>query len=138
MEKILAGMTLEPSSLWAGIHALNLAKRMKAHVSLLLVIQPGQDNTASHHQGVADPMTDRIKAMIDEGRDEGIALNYYQAIGDYAGELIHFIQHNKITLLVIASPGENDVHEADFKEFLEKLHHRLNCRIEVVHMKPLS
>jgi nucleotide-binding universal stress UspA family protein len=138
MENILAAMSPEPSSLWAGIHALNLAKRIKAHVSFLLVIPPARGHATSQSERDAETNTGKIQALIDEGRADGVPLDYYQAHGDYASELIRHIQQNRITLLVIASPAESDAQEVDFKEFLEKLHHRLTCRIEVVHMKPLS
>ncbi len=137
MEKILAGMTLESSSLWAGIHALNLAKRINAHVSFLLVTAQEQIDPAEKDQESGDETVSGIEALIDEGRAEGVVVNYYRACGDFAGELIHFVRQNKITLLVIASPGETDIHGVAFKDFLEKLHHRLNCRMEVVQMKPI-
>ncbi len=138
MERILAGMSPDPASLWAGIHALNLAKRINSHVSFLLVVPPARGGGGDHSPKHVETAMDKIKALIDEGRADGVPLEYYQAQGDYAGELIRHIQQNRITLLVIASPGESDAHEGDFAEFLEKLHHRLTCRIEVVHMKPIS
>jgi nucleotide-binding universal stress UspA family protein len=138
MENILAGMNPEPSSLWAGIHALNLAKRIKAHVSFLLVIPTDRGKATSPPDRDVETAMNKIQTLIDEGRADGVPLDYYQAHGDYAGELIRHIQQNRITLLVIASPGESDAQETDFKEFLDKLHHRLTCRIEVVHMKPIS
>lgn len=136
MENILAGMSPEPSSLWAGIHALNLAKRIAAHVSFLLVIPPVRGNAAPLPEQAVQSAMDKIKTLIDDGRADGVALEYYQAHGDYASELIRHIQHNRITLLVIAAPGGTDAPGTGFKEFLEKLHHRLTCRIEIVHMKP--
>ena len=138
MERILAGMTPDNSSIWAGIHAMNLARRINAHVSFLLVIHSGENTLSLPDDAARNASIDRIETLIEEGRADGIPLEYYRADGDLAGILIDFVEEHRITLLVIASPAEADTREGDFRTFIEKLHHRLNCRIEVVQIKPLT
>ena len=138
MERILAGMTPDNSSIWAGIHAMNLAKRINAHVSFLLVVDSDKTDSTLPDTALRKTAVDRIETFIEEGRSDGISLEYYRADGDFATILIDFVREHRITLLVIAAPSEPDIHESDFKTFVERLHHRLNCRIEVVQIKPLT
>ena len=58
------------------------------------------------------------------------------AYGNYESELVSFVQENKITLLVVESSSERGESRELFREFLDKLRHRINCRIEVVNEKP--
>ncbi len=137
MERILAGMTPDNSSIWAGIHAMNLAKRINAHVSFLLVDNTGSSDPPPAAAEKKDAI-ERIETLIEEGRSEQVPLEYYRAEGDYAGILVDFVHEHRITLLVVAAPAEKDARGGDFKTFIEELHHRLNCRIEVVQIKPLT
>jgi K+-sensing histidine kinase KdpD len=137
MEKILACLTHSPSSLWAGVHAMNLAKRINAHVTFLLFIDQKADGGGEkkRRQDLSKIILE-IESMISEGRADGIPVDYCQVQGDFATELINFAGQNKITLIVVASPVRHDIQDKGFSDFVEKLHHRLECRIEIVQMKP--
>lgn len=137
MEKILAAMDPVQSHLFAGLHALNLAKRISAKVLFLLVFP-----VSANQPGKADGNNDeavvkkKVEALLDEARSDGITVDYYLAYGNYESELVSFVQENKVTLLIVESPlGRGDSREAS-REFLDKLRHRINCRIEVVNQKP--
>jgi len=136
MEKILVGIDPQKTNIWAGIHALNLAKRTGAKVSFLLIIDPksrelGQDSETE----IRAAMEEKIEPLIEGARSEGIAVDYYLAYGSYETELVKFVQENKITLLVVEAPSGKEKSAERFSEFLEKIRHRLNCRIEIVHQK---
>jgi nucleotide-binding universal stress UspA family protein len=135
MEKILVGMDASAITLWAPIHAINLGKRIKAKVYILLVISPG---TASNLRDLQEEMEaaarKKVEALIDEGRSEGVVVDYYITYGTYEGELIKFIEENEITLLVVGfPPGGEWSSMGESVDVLENIRHRINCRIEVVH-----
>lgn len=130
MERILVALNGENTSLWAGIHALNLARRIRASVSFLLVLSPITDK----REGASTKK--KMEDLIEEARAEGVKVDYYLAYGDYESELITFIQDNKTTLLVVGPPGEGESAEEAFTRFLDKIRHRIDCRIEVIHEKP--
>lgn len=140
MEKILVGMDASAITLWAPIHAINLGKRIKAKVYILLVINPG---TASNQKDLQEEMEaaarKRVEALIDEGRSEGVVVDYYITYGTYEGEIVRFIEENEITLLVVGFPsgGEwGNARESD--DVLENIRHRINCKIEVVHERAVA
>ena len=137
MERILVTMDPARPHLFAGIHALNLARRISAKVIFLLVLPntPDPSETSAGEKTEAD-LKKRVEALIEDARSDGVSVDYYAAYGDYESELISFVQENKVTLLVVESPaGPQETAEA-FKNFLDKLRHRINCRIEVVNEKP--
>ena len=127
---------MENGSLWAGIHALNLAKRIGAKVSFLLVIDPdadGQSRAANEQR--KESMMKRLGTLIEQGRSEGISVDYFIAHGKFDKELVQFTKDNKTTMLVIGLPIDPDVSSGNFTELIEKVRHRIDCRIEVVHEK---
>ena len=136
MERILVGMAAEDDSLWAGIHALNLARRINAKVSFLLVIDPETDTgTQAVNEERKASMMKRLGTLIEQGRSEGIAVDYFIAHGKFDKELVQFIKDNKTTMLVVGLPLDPDVSSGNPREFIEKLRHRIHCRIEVVQEK---
>lgn len=135
MEKILVVMDPQRPHFFAGIHALNLAKRIKAKVFFLLVFpteKPGKSIEPSN----ATAVKQKVRILLEEARSEGLTVDYYLAYGNYESELVSFVQENKITLLVVESSAERSESKDIFREFLDKLRHRINCRIEVVNEKP--
>jgi len=138
MEKILVAMNPARTNFCGGIHALNLAKRIKARVFFLLVFPPSsKEMRPPLVEGIEVSIKKRLESLIEEGRSDGIAVDYYLAHGDYEDELVSFIQENRITLLVVEFASEPGDSPETFKDFLDKIRHRINCRIEVVHEKPV-
>ena len=134
VEKILVTMNPARTRLFAGLHALNLAKRINAKVIFLLISPAGPGLSPDSRKEAA--LKKRVAALIDDARSEGVAVDCYAASGDYEGELIRFVQDNKVTLLVVETPAGSPETMETFKNFLNKLRHRIDCRIEVVNEKP--
>ncbi len=135
MEKILVGIYSRDTSFWAGVHALNLAKRIGGKVFFLLIIGPGTGSKTDSAETEAF-LKEKIKSLVQEGRSQGIVVDCYLTYGNYETELVKFVQENKISLLVIEPSAEQVKVPERFSSFLEKIRHRINCRIEVVHKKP--
>ena len=136
MERILVGMDPKRTSRWAGVYALNLAKRIQAKVSFLLVIDPAAKRSKPAISNEAETgVKESLESLIEEGLSEGILVDYYIAYGQYEDELVNFIKDNQISILVVGSPADQKASAGNFKSFLEKIRHRVDCRIEVVHEK---
>ena len=139
MEKILVGLDLEKTSLWAAVHALNLAKRIQARVFILLVINPvAKGSEESLMRQIEASMKASLESLIKEGISDGIPVDYYISYGQYDNELVKFVKENRITMLVVGSPTPQDGHLEDFDDLLEKIRHRIDCRIEIVHEKSIK
>lgn len=139
MEKILVAMDPKKTNLYACIHALNLAKRIKAKVLFLLVFSISAKEVEKNlEEEIPISVKRRIDSFIEEGRSDGIVVDYYLVYGDFENEIVSFIQENRITLLVVEFPAEREHLAEDFNFLLEKIRHRINCRIEVVHEKLLT
>lgn len=133
MEKILVAMDPVQSHFFAGIHALNLAKRINSKLLFLLIFplqkSPPQNPTAKR---VESAVKKQVEALIEQARSDGITIDYYLAYGDFEQELVNFVHENKVTLLIMECPDiQGDVKEAA-GEILARLRHRISCRIEVV------
>ena len=83
-------------------------------------------------------MKSSLESLIEEGISDGIPVDYYITYGQYDNELVKFVKENKITMLVVGSPTPQDGRFEDFEDLLEKIRHRINCRIEVVHEKTIK
>jgi len=140
MEEILVGMDASALTLWAPIHAINLGKRIKAKVYILLVINQGMASTQQDLQEEMEVAArKKIEALIDEARSEGVVVDYYITHGTYEGELIKFIEENAISLLVVGFPlAEAKSSGGEFVDMLENIRHRISCRIEVVHERAVA
>ena len=136
MEKILVWLYPGKTSLWAAVHALNLSKRINARIYLLLVLDPESKGTEeSLVRKVEASMKSNLESLIEKGISDGIRVNYYITYGQYDNELVKFVRENKITMLVVGSPTSQDGRLEEFDDLLEKIRHRIDCRIEVVHEK---
>jgi len=127
MERILVGVGPHTRHLWAAVHALGLAKRMNARVSVLLVQEPSQEEDrrrSSYRQS--------LESFIDQARAEGLAVEYYLSQGDYVDELVRFVEEHRITLLVVDQPGTRRGASPDSGSLIDNIRHRVDCRIEVV------
>lgn len=139
MEKILVGLDPGKTSLWAAVHALNLAKRIRARVYILLVIDPAaKGSEESLMRQVEASMKASLESLIKGGIADGIPVDYYISYGQYDNELVKFVKENRITMLVVGSPTTQDGRLEDFDDLLEKIRHRIDCRIEIVHEKSIK
>lgn len=127
MERILVGVGPHTRRLGAAVHALGLARRMNARVSVLVVQEPSreeEERRSSYRQ--------RLESFIEQARSEGLAVEYYLGQGDYVDELVRFIEEHRITLLVVDQPGARRGASPDSGSLIDNIRHRVDCRIEVV------
>ena len=111
MENILVAMDPAETRFYAGVHALNLARRIKAKVLFLLIYPPATRRPSrSAEDTLQDSVRKRLAALIEEARSEGITVEYYVVYGCFEKEVASFVQENKITLLVVESPSEGSFH----------------------------
>ncbi|MEJ2657966.1 MAG: hypothetical protein P8012_12355 [Desulfobacterales bacterium] len=80
-------------------------------------------------------MRSSLESLIEEGISDGTPVDYYITYGQYDNELVKFVKENRITMLVVGSPVPQDGYFEEFEDLLEKIRHRIDCRIEVVHGK---
>jgi len=135
MERILVSIDSQDSDLGPGIHAVNLAKRIKAKVFILLVKRPGPRQEDPQEKDLIA----RLEQLIDQARAEGLNLEYFVSEGVLENETLRFIQQNAISLLVVGQPPNGG--EPALKQFhrnLENIRLRVDCRIEVVHQRDQS
>jgi nucleotide-binding universal stress UspA family protein len=136
MVNILAAMDPAETHFNAGVHAINLAKRIKAKVLFLLVYPPNSRRTARSAGHPAEAAVDkRLAPLIEEARADDITVEYYVAYGHFENELVSFVRKNKISLLVLESLPERDALHGGGKALLDKIRHRIDCLIEVVNEK---
>ncbi len=136
MEKILVAMDPERTHMFAGNHALHLARRIKARVFFLLVLPAGRLSSGHPEKNFNEStVRKRVEAVIEEARADGILVDYYMTCGDYESELVSFVQENNISLLVVECPDTRGHAGQACNDFLDKLRHRINCRIDVVNVK---
>jgi nucleotide-binding universal stress UspA family protein len=140
MEKILVGMTPVSASFWAGLHALNLAKRINARICLLHVVDSRSSEDRAHHADQDSPgnVTQRMNHFVEKARAEGIPVDCYVSEGDYESELVRFVHEKGITMLVLGAPEGHGLTPARFSAFLDRIRHRVDCRIEVLHEKSFT
>jgi len=137
MQRILVAMDPERTHQFAGNHALNLAKRINAKVLFLLILPSRMTSSGITKQDPNETaLKKRVDAVIEAARTDGIAVDYYMTYGDYESELVSFVHENNITLLVVECPDKRSDGKEACNDFLDKLRHRINCRIEVVNVKP--
>ena len=136
MERILVGLDVRQSNL-EGVHrAIQLAARIDAKVSVLLVsslVNPSAPQEIL--QEFENAVRKRLELLIEKGRADGVEVEFYMTQGNYREEVVRFTQQNPITLLVLALPKAGQQAVDEFHEWLAGMRHRINCRIELVQEK---
>ncbi len=133
MERILVSMDARLGAWEAWSRAVALAKRIDAGVFALLVLPPSPPAGHFHGEHETARTRNRLEALIELAKSEGIRVDYFVSEGDYEEEVIRFVNSNKITLLVAESSsiGENRHMERDLTP-IRKIRHRITCRVELV------
>ena len=134
MEKILVALDPGKTSIWAAIHGLNLARRIRAKVYVLVVSAP--KGSVDVEGRLWQDVKEEIEALVEQARSEGISVDLYVAFGHYDEEVVKFIRDNKVTLLVLGVPlpGTGSF-RSKFFDFVEKIRQRVDCKIEIVNEK---
>nr|CBX29070.1 hypothetical protein N47_J00510 [uncultured Desulfobacterium sp.] len=118
--------------------AISLAKRIKATVFVLRVFNPEAKEGAAQEQFMKNSAACRLESIIQNARSDSVNIEYFVTEGDFNEEVIRFVEHNKISLLIM-EPG---ILEGDILKNSEKglcptkdiLYH-ISCRVEVVSPK---
>lgn len=132
MDKILVAIDGKHGAWEALSHACSLAKRIHVDLNVLLVISPPKGNPSNTASEVEAAVKRRLALLIETAKTEGITINYFMTEGNYEDEVINFVNHHKIALLVHET-SENDTRSAaKDSASLRALRHRLTCKMEVV------
>lgn len=129
MERILVGLSDRHRAWEPFTHAVSLAKRIGAAVYVLRVRDPRKGGGATGwaddgpHDSLDEAFRTRLDQRIEMAKAEGVRIELFVADGPFEEEIIRFAQSNQITLLV-AEPG--------VKDSLQKIRHRISCRVELV------
>lgn len=137
MERILVAFDSLQPTLDAGLHGVNLAKRISAKLFFLWVTSPNSKAMTTVQREARAMMKRRLESLIDQGRGDGVLVDYFVTEGVFETEVIRFVKENKISLLLVGSAAnsEDGAAVSGFAETLENIRLRVNCHIEVVHKK---
>jgi nucleotide-binding universal stress UspA family protein len=139
MEKILVGVDVGQSGGEGVKRAIQLATRIDARVSILLVSNPqAHPSQREVFQDLERSVRQRLEMLIQAGRVQGVEANLFMTQGDYLEEVIRFIHENEITLVVFGLPRAGSRAAEEFDQWLTGIRHRISCRIELVHEKESS
>lgn len=132
MERILVGMSSCRGSWEAWSRAISLAKRIDAKVYALLVA-PGAMQAPGEIAARGSPtVRQRLELQIELAKAEGIRIEYFISEGRYEDEVIRFIHHNQITLLIVEYPDGECRNPDRGLSAIRGIMHRITCRVELV------
>jgi len=132
MEKILVGIDGHHSAWEALTRACALAKRIDAQLYVLLVQPLAGGGSASGRQSEGLDLRKHLELRIEMAKSEGIPVHYYIAEGQFEEEIVRFVNHYRITLLVYEL--RDGAFKATEKEAvsLQAIRHRIACQVEIV------
>ncbi|MEW6518251.1 MAG: universal stress protein [Thermodesulfobacteriota bacterium] len=138
MNRILVAVETGRHSVSAAVYALNLAQRIQAQISFLLIESAGEEIDAQP-AAASDEFTVQKQLQLllsDSSRREGVQVSFYVGSGSYESELVNFVQQNKISLLIVGFPASDQQEGAGrFLERLMNIKQKINCRIMIVSEK---
>lgn len=131
MERILISMDARHGSWGAWGRAISLARRIEARVFALLVFPSEGVAGADGEAATGESIRHHLELQIELAKADGISIDYFVSEGNYEEEVIKFADHNRITLMIAEPPyGEN--RHSDRETSLQKIRHRVRCRMELV------
>jgi len=137
MERILVALDPGRTTIWAAIHALNLARRIGARTYILMV--PRTPHAGEAENRVLAGAQEELEPLIEKARTEGVRVEIYITYGEYDQEVVKFIRENKIDLLIIGVPvSSKGSSPGRFFDNVEKIRQRVDCRIEVVNERGIK
>ncbi len=130
MERILVCVEAQRGAWEALDRAFNLAERLSAHVSVLL-IYPEQwvENVASDEE---ESVRERLELMLEDAESKGIFVEFYVCRGSYEEEVISFVEEHGITHLIVEQADEGYKESVKCLKAHQNIRHRVQCRIEIV------
>lgn len=131
MERILVCMKGRQGAWEALSHSVFLAKRIGAAIYVLRVL-PARTGENPADRALEEAVRVRLERQIESAKAEGVRIDHFVAEGDFEEEAIRFAEHNRISLFV-AEPcdGESRCPESEAQS-LQKIRHRIACRVELV------
>jgi len=138
MNRILVAVETGHPSVSAAVYALNLAQRIQAQISFLLIDHPGDEIDASEGEPNDEfTLQKQLLSLIsDSSRGDGVKVNFYVGNEPYESELVNFVQQNKISLLIVGFPAPSQQERAGrFLERLMNIKQKINCRIMIASEK---
>lgn len=137
MNRILVAVEPAHGSVSAAVYALNLAQRIQAKVSFLLICASSGPTLCRRDGQEVLEVEEELKALlIDSRRSTGLQADIYVTHGSYENELINFVQENRITLLVIDFPPPGLQEGASiFLDRMMRIKREINCRVVIVSEK---
>jgi len=124
---------------WEALNrAVSLANRIEARIFVLKVFSPGGKETGAVGQCTKTAAERRLENIIQTARAASVTIEYFVTEGDLEEEVIRFVEHNKISLLVV-EPGNfgNEGSEKSDKGIapLTQFLYHMSCSVEVVSQK---
>ena len=132
MEKVLVAIDNRSGAWGALAHACSLAKRMRVELNVLLIYPRAAGAETGRSDAHGESVRKRLELQLARAQAEGITINYFMTEGPYVEEVIHFVNHHKIALLVHETGGKDARSAARKAVALRALRHRLTCTMEVV------
>ena len=114
-----------------------MAERIKARIYALLVFPPGEGG-GNAETTAGESVRQRLELLIELAKSDGIAVDYFVSEGNYEEEVIHFAGNHKITLMVAEPPEGDNRHTGREFPSIEKIRHRIRCRMELVSPRKLQ
>lgn len=138
MERILVIMNNQHYSWEALGRAVSLAKRIKARVFILKVFSSDAKETGVVEQDMKTSAGRRLENIIQSARADSVRIEYFVTEGAFEEEVIRFVEHNKISILVV-EPGSWETKSSENPEKglrpIQEILYRISCRVELVSPK---
>ena len=130
MEKILVCIEARRGAWEALDRAFNLAERLGAQVSVLL-IYPEQwvDSTVVSEE---ESVKERVELMLEDAESKGISVEFYVSRGSYEEEVISFVIEHGITHLIVEQADDGSKEGLKCVKAHQNIRHRVQCRMEIV------
>jgi len=132
MEHVLVGIDRQHDAWEAFARACFLAKRIDAKLHVLLVLSPASEGLSHGHPEREATVRQRLELLVEAAKSDGLQINYFITEGHYEEEIIRFVNHYRITLLVLELP-DGDMKSAEKGSVsLHAIRHRISCKVELV------
>ncbi|MGE4557866.1 MAG: universal stress protein [Desulfovibrionaceae bacterium] len=132
MNNVLIAIDSCESSFWMAFYALSLARRVRAKVSILMVVDEELSRMNDPEEWIGTPET-HLESLIAEQNSDAAHVDYYVAKGAFADEVARFIGENGTTSLIVGKPDATDSKSMRaFMSMIEEISKRTRCHIDIV------
>jgi K+-sensing histidine kinase KdpD len=132
MNNVLIAIDSCESNFWLAFYAMSLARRVKAKVSILMVVDVELSQRNDHEEWIGMPEK-RLESLIAEQNSDASHVDYYLAKGSFVEEVTRFIGENETTSLIIGKPEAKDSKSIKrFMDMVGEIGKRTRCHIDIV------